>query len=226
MIKRFLLLTLCILSYPYYSVSQWPLADSRILLDCSVFNRDSIASITDSSTFKLNFEHNNINKFHNLFKNIKKTSICKVISINSKRDYTVYKDSLDSKLTKIESRANKKLQKYKPLYKIIYKLQLMTTIRFKSLLIIFIFLRTVSSLYNNINDIVSIINLIDEKDIKDIKKVLELLSFINFINIFNIVTFLELYDITEHLELINKKLLLYKKYVRLYKKDCFMINYI
>ena len=36
-------------------------------------------------------------------------------------------------------RANKKLQKYKPLYKIIYKLQLMTTIRFKSLLFIFIF---------------------------------------------------------------------------------------
>ena len=81
-------------------------------------------------------------------------------------------------------------------------------------------------LYNNINDIVSIINLIDEKDIKDIKKVLELLSFINFINIFNIVTFLELYDITENLDLINKKLLLYKKYVRLYKKDCFIINYI
>ena len=219
MIKRFLLLTLCILSYPYYSVSSW----------------------VDSSIFKLNFEHNNINKFHNLFKNIKKTSICTlssrdsrvsllanctVISRNSKRDYTIYKDSRDSRLTKIESRANKKLQKYKPLYKIIYKLQLMTTIRFKSLLIIFIFLRTVSSLYNNINDIVSIVNLIDDKDIKDIKKVLELLSFINFINIFNIVTFLELYDITENLDLINKKLLLYKKYVRLYKKDCFMINYI
>ena len=226
MIKKFLLLTFCILSYPYYSVSPWPLSDSRILLDSSVFNRDYRASITDYSTFKLNFEHNNINKFDNLFKNIKKTSICKVISRNSKRDYTVYKDSLDSRLTKIEYRANKKLQKYKPLYKIIYKLQLMTTIRFKSLLIIFIFLRTISSLYNNINDIVSIINLIDEKDIKDIKKVLELLSFINFINIFNIVTFLELYDITENLELINKKLLLYKKYVRLYKKDCFMINYI
>jgi hypothetical protein len=190
MVKKFLLLTFCILSYPY------------------------------CSTFKLNVEHNNINKFHNLFKNIKKTSICRV----SERDSRASK--IDSKLTKIEFRANKKLKKYKPLYKIIYKLQLMTTIRFKSLLIIFIFLRTISSLYNNINDIVSIINLIDEKDIKDIKKVLELLSFINFINIFNIVTFLELYDITEHLGLINKKILLYKKYVRLYKKDCFMINYI
>ena len=204
MVKKFLLLTFCILSF----------------LRCSY-----------CSTFKLNFEHNNINNFHNLFKNIKKKSICTVSSRDSRDSLfanctVLSKDSLNSKLTKIESRANKKLQKYKPLYKIIYKLQLMTTIRFKSLLIIFIFLRTVSSLYNNINDIVSIINLIDEKDIKDIKKVLELLSFINFINIFNIVTFLELYDITEHLELINKKLLLYKKYVRLYKKDCFMINYI
>ena len=219
MVKKFLLLTFCILSF----------------LRCSY-----------CSTFKLNFEHNNINNFHNLFKNIKKKSICTVSSRDSRdslfanctvssrdsRDSlfanctVLSKDSLNSKLTKIESRANKKLQKYKPLYKIIYKLQLMTTIRFKSLLIIFIFLRTISSLYNNINDIVSIINLIDEKDIKDIKKVLELLSFINFINIFNIVTFLELYDITENLDLINKKLLLYKKYVRLYKKDCFIINYI
>jgi hypothetical protein len=119
-----------------------------------------------------------------------------------------------------------KLEKYKPFYKIIYQLQLVTNIRFKSLLIIFIFLRTISSLYNNINDIVYIINIIDEKDIKDVKRILELLSFINFINIFNIVTFLELYDITEYIELINKKLLLYKKYVRLYKKDCFMIKYI
>ena len=210
MVKKFLLLTFCILSF----------------LRCSY-----------CSTFKLNFEHNNINNFHNLFKNIKKKSICTVSSRDSRdslfanctvssRDSRVYKDSLNSRLNKIEFRANKKLKKYKPLYKIIYKLQLMTTIRFKSLLIIFIFLRTISSLYNNINDIVSIINLIDEKDIKDIKKVLELLSFINFINIFNIVTFLELYDITENLDLINKKILLYKKYVRLYKKDCFMINYI
>lgn len=205
MIKKFLLLTFCILSC------------SR----CSY-------SLGDCSTFKLNFEHNNINKFDNLFKNIKKTSICTVSSRDCRVSLTCCSNNPKnySRLNKIESRANKKLQKYKPLYKIIYKLQLITTIRFKSLLIIFIFLRTISSLYNNINDIVSIINLIDEKDIKDIKKVLELLSFINFINIFNIVTFLELYDITEHLELINKKLLLYKKYVRLYKKDCFIINYI
>jgi hypothetical protein len=179
------------------------------------------------TTFKLNFEHNNI----------KKTSICTVSPWTDSRyplrvcTYSITgsrvrpNTSILNACTK-NSRANKKLQKYKPLYKIIYKLQLMTTIRFKSLLIIFIFLRTISSLYNNINDIVSIINLIDEKDIKDIKKVLELLSFINFINIFNIVTFFELYDIIEHIELINKKLLLYKKYVRLYKKDCFMINYI
>jgi energy-coupling factor transporter transmembrane protein EcfT len=121
---------------------------------------------------------------------------------------------------------SKKLQKYKPFYKIIYQLQLATTIRFKSLLIIFIFLRTVYSLYNNINDVVYIINIIDEKDIKEVKKVLELLSFINFINIFNIVTFLELYDIPEHIKLINKKSILYRKYLKLYKKDCFMIKYI
>ena len=209
MIKKFLLLTFCILSYSYSIVSITECSDSlqtnsrytsRV---CSVLERDSRYPLRVCSTFKLNFEHNNI----------KKTSI------------QVCKKSIVNTCTK-NSRANKKLQKYKPLYKIIYKLQLITTIRFKSLLIIFIFLRTISSLYNNINDIVSIINLIDEKDIKDIKKVLELLSFINFINIFNIVTFFELYDITEHLELINKKLLLYKKYVRLYKKDCFMINYI
>ena len=157
-------------------------------------------------TFKLNFEHNSIQKFDNLFKNIKKTSNCI--------------------LNKVSKNASIKLEKYKPFYKIIYQLQLATTIRFKSLLIIFIFLRTVYSLYNNINDVVYIINMIDEKDIKDVKKVLELLSFINFINIFNIVTFLELYDIPEHIELINKKSILYKKYLRLYKKDCFMIKYI
>jgi hypothetical protein len=168
-----------------------------------------LLTLSHCSTFKLNFDHNSINKFNNIKKI--STQVCKTSFVNA-----CIKDS----------RGNKKLQKYKPLYKIIYKLQLMTTIRFKSLLIIFIFLRTISSLYNNINDIVSIINIIDEKDIKDIKKVLELLSFINFINIFNIVTFFELYDIIEHIELINKKLLLYKKYVRLYKKDCFMINYI
>jgi hypothetical protein len=126
-----------------------------------------------------------------------------------------------------------KLQKYKSLYKIIYQLQLATTIRFKSLLIIFIFLRTVYSLYNNINDVVFIINIIDEKDTKEVKKVLELLSFINVINIFNIITFLELYDIYGHvqfpletIQLINKKSLLYRKYLKLYKKDCFMIKYI
>jgi len=139
----------------------------------------------------------------------------------------------DCSSNKVSKNASIKLEKYKPFYKIIYQLQLATTIRFKSLLIIFIFLRTVYSLYNNINDVVYIINMIDEKDIKDVKKVLELLSFINFINIFNIVTFLELYDIPEHLqfpketlELINKKSILYKKYLKLYKKDCFMIKYI
>jgi hypothetical protein len=176
MIKRFLLITLCILSAPF------------------------------CSTFKPNFEHNSIQKFDNLFKNIKKTSNC-----------ILNKASEDTSI---------KLQKYKPFYKIIYQLQLATTIRFKSLLIIFIFLRTAYSLYNNINDVVYIINIIDEKDIKEVKRVLELLSFINFVNIFNIVTFLELYDISEHLELINKKSIVYKKYLKLYKKDCFMIKYI
>jgi hypothetical protein len=132
----------------------------------------------------------------------------------------------DCSSNKASKNTSIKLEKYKPFYKIIYQLQLVTNIRFKSLLIIFIFLRTISSLYNNINDIVYIINIIDEKDIKDVKRILELLSFINFINIFNIVTFLELYDIPEYIKLINKKLLLYKKYVRLYKKDCFMIKYI
>jgi len=217
MIKKFLLLTFCILSYSYEN-SRASITDCSNSLQAttryplqvySLSERDSKYSLRVSSTFKLNFEHNSINKFDNIKKI--STRVCKTNILNA--------------CTK-NSRANKKLQKYKPLYKIIYKLQLMTTIRFKSLLIIFIFLRTISSLYNNINDIVSIINLIDEKDIKDIKKVLELLSFINFINIFNIVTFFELYDIIEHIELINKKLLLYKKYVRLYKKDCFMINYI
>jgi len=190
MIKRFLLLSLCILSAPF------------------------------CSTFKSNNEHNSIKTFNNLFKNIKKTSNC-----------LSNKASFDTSI---------KLQKYKPLYKIIYQLQTVTTIRFKSLLIVFIFLRTVYSLYNNINDVVYIINIIDEKDIKEVKRVLELLSFINFVNIFNIVTFLELYDIQEHIQslsetleahkgpmyLINKKSLLYKKYLRLYKKDCFMIKYI
>jgi hypothetical protein len=176
MIKRFLLLSLCILSAPF------------------------------CSTFKSNNEHNSIKTFDNLFKNIKKTSNC----LSNKASFD----------------ASIKLQKYKPLYKIIYQLQTVTTIRFKSLLIVFIFLRTVYSLYNNINDVVYIINIIDDKDIKEVKRVLELLSFINFVNIFNIVTFLELYDISEHLELINKKSIVYKKYLKLYKKDCFMIKYI
>jgi hypothetical protein len=185
MIKRFLLLSLCILSAPF------------------------------CSTFKPNIEHNSIKTFDNLFKNIKKTSKCRV---------SPYRTGCTS--NKVSFDTSKKLQKYKPFYKIIYQLQLATTIRFKLLLIIFIFLRTIYSLYNNINDVVYIINMIDEKDIKEVKKVLELLSFINFINIFNIVTFLELYDIPEHLELINKKSILYRKYLKLYKKDCFMIKYI
>ena len=199
MIKRFLLFTICILTVPF------------------------------SLTFKPNFKHNSIKTFDNLFKNIKKTS------------NTFRTDCSSNKASKnVSFDTSKILQKYKPFYKIIYQLQLATTIRFKSLLIIFIFLRTIYSLYNNINDVVYIINIIDEKDIKEVKKVLELLSFINFINIFNIVTFLELYDIQEHIQslsetleahkgpmyLINKKSLLYKKYLRLYKKDCFMIKYI
>ena len=167
------------------------------------------------STFKPNFEHNSIKKFDNLFKNIKKTSNC-----------TASPYMIDCSSNKVSKNASIKLQKYKPFYKIIYQLQLATTIRFKSLLIIFIFLRTIHSLYNNINDIIYIINIIDEKDIKEVKKVLELLNFINFINIFNIDMLLELYDVPEHIELINKKLILYKKYLRLYKKDCFMIKYI
>jgi len=171
-----------------------------------------ILSAPFCSTFKPNFEHNSIKKFDNLFK---KTSNCKA---------SLYMTDCSS--NKASKNTSIKLEKYKPFYKIIYQLQLVTNIRFKSLLIIFIFLRTISSLYNNINDIVYIINIIDEKDIKDVKRILELLSFINFINIFNIVTFLELYDIPEYIKLINKKLLLYKKYVRLYKKDCFMIKYI
>lgn len=204
MIKRLLLLTLCILPTSF------------------------------CSTFKLNFDHNSINKFDNLFKNIKKTLICAVST--ERAGCTIKKNNLrvsDRNYTQIE--ASKKLQKYKPFYKIIYQLQLATTIRFKSLLIVFIFLRMVYSLYNNINEVVYFINMIDEKDIKDVKKVLEMLSFINFINIFNIITFLELYDIFEHiqlddlnktLELINKKSILYKKYLKLYKKDCFMIKYL
>ena len=168
------------------------------------------------STFKPNFEHNSINKIGNLSKQ-------KCVLINNLFKKKLLKDCTSNKAFEDTS---KKLQKYKPLYKIIYQLQLVTTIRFKLLLIVFIFLRTVYSLYNNINDVVYIINIIDEKDIKDVKKVLELLSFINFINIFNIVTFLELYDIPEHVKLINKKSLLYKKYLRLYKKNCFMIKYI
>jgi hypothetical protein len=139
----------------------------------------------------------------------------------------------DCSSNKASKHASIKLEKYKPFYKIIYQLQLATTIRFKSLLIIFIFLRTVYSLYNNINDVVYIINMIDEKDIKEVNKILHLLNFINIINIFNIITFLEFYELSEHLqfpketqELINKKSLLYKKYLKLYKKDCFMIKYI
>ena len=210
MIKRLLLLTLCILPTSF------------------------------CSTFKLNFDHNSINKFDNLFKNIKKTLICAVST--ERAGCTIKKNNLrvsDRNYTQIEASKNAsfdtsiKLQKYKPLYKIIYQLQLATTIRFKSLLIIFIFLRTVYSLYNNMNDVVFIINIIDEKDTKEVKKVLELLSFINVINIFNIVTFLELYDISGHVEplyghvqLINKKSLLYRKYLKLYKKDCFMIKYL
>lgn len=119
-----------------------------------------------------------------------------------------------------------KLQKYKPLYKIIYKLELITTIRFKLLVIIFIFFRSVYSFYNNINDIVNIISIIDEDDIKEINKILHLLNFINIINIFNIITFLEFYELSEHIIFINKKTILYKKYLKLYNKDCFIINYI
>jgi hypothetical protein len=181
------------------------------------------------STFKPNFEHNSIKKIGHLLKqncvlidNLLKKKTLKdcTFSEGNSRDFEASNKDKASEDTSL------KLQKYKPFYKSIYQLQLATTIRFKSLLIVFIFLRTVYSLYNNINDIIYIINIIDEKDIKDIKKILDLLSFINFINIFNIFTFLELYDITEHIELINKKTLIYKKYLRLYKKDCFMIKYI
>jgi hypothetical protein len=168
------------------------------------------------STFKPNFEHNSIKKIGNLSKP-NCILINNLLKKKSLRGCTSNKASEDISI---------KLQKYKPFYKRIYQLQLATSIRFKSLLIVFIFLRTVYSLYNNINDIVSIINIIDEKDIKDVKKILDLLSFINVINIFNIVTFLELYDISEYVHLINKKSLIYKKYLRLYKKDCFMIKYI
>lgn len=119
-----------------------------------------------------------------------------------------------------------KLDKYKPLYKIIYKLELVSTIKFKTLVVIFIFLRTVYSFYNNINEIVYIINIIDEKDIKEINKILHLLNFINIINIFNIITFLEFYELVDQIIFINKKSILYKKYFKLYKKDCFIINYI
>jgi hypothetical protein len=167
-----------------------------------------ILSISVDSGFSFGLLPNIDNKLYNL----QKTN-----NINK----LLFKTNLDN-----NKNISIKLEKYKPLYKIIYKLELLTTIRFKTLVIIFIFLRTIYSFYNNINDIVNIINIIDEKDIKEINKILHLLNFINIINIFNIISFLEFYELIDQIIFINKKSLLYIKYFKLYKKDCFIINYI
>jgi hypothetical protein len=149
---------------------------------------------------------NNVNKLYNLPK------------INK----LLFKTKLDIS----NSNISVKLKKYKPLYKILYKFESLTTIRFRSILVILILLRSIYSVYNNVNDVVSIINLIDEKDIQEINKILDFLNFINIINIFNIITLLELYDLSDHIIFLNKKSIFLKKYLRLYKKDCFIIKYL
>jgi len=150
------------------------------------------------------FNNNNVNKLSNLPK------------INK----LLFKNKLDISNNNISVKINK----YKPLYKIIYKFKYATTIRFKSILITLIFLRSLYSVYNNVNDIVNIINLIDKKDIQEIEKILNFLNFINIINIFNIITLLELYDLSDNIIFVQKKLIFFQKYVRLYKKDCFIIK--
>jgi hypothetical protein len=79
-----------------------------------------------------------------------------------------------TKLDVSNSNISVKLKKYKPLYKILYKFESVTTIRFRSILIILIFLRSIYSVYNNVNDVVNIINIIDEKDIQQINNILDL----------------------------------------------------
>jgi hypothetical protein len=171
-----------------------------------------ILSIPVCSGFIPKIDNNTINKLYNLPKP-------NYILININKQF--FKPNKNT-----SKNISTQLQKYKPFYKIIYKLELVTTIRFKTLVIIFILLRTIYSLYSNISDIVNIISMIDEKDIKEVNKILQLLNFINLINIFNIITFLELYEKSETIQFINKKSLLYKKYIKLYKKDCFIIKYI
>lgn len=164
------------------------------------------------SAFIPNF---NINTIHKLYNLPKQNNI--LININKH----FFKPKLDT-----TKNVSTQLQKYKPLYKILYKLELLTTIRFKTCIVIFLFLRTIYSIYNNISDIVNVISMIDEKDIKEVDKILQVLNFINIINIFNIFTLLELYEKTEYIHFINKKLILYIKYLKFYKKDCFIIKYI
>ena len=175
---------------------------NRLLLSILLFS----TSLWSVLGFIPNFDNKNINKLHNLPK--------------------INKLLFKTKLDVTNNNISVKLKKYKPLYKILYKFESLTTIRFRSILVILIVLRSIYSVYNNVNDVVSIINLIDEKDSQEINKILNFLNFINIINIFNIITLLELYDLSDHIIFLNKKSIFLKKYLRLYKKDCFIIKYL
>lgn len=118
--------------------------------------------------------------------------------------------------------------RYRPIYKTIFKTELLKTIKFKTFMITFLIIRFIYSVYSNFSDIICILYFLDYKDTKDIKHIIDIFNFINMLNLFNIFTFLEVYDTLEYFDIsetmLYKKILIYMKYIKKYQKDCFIIN--
>ena len=130
---------------------------------------------------------------------------------------------------------NVNLKKYKAIYKTLFNLPYiksnLKTIKFKTIIINFIMVKMVYSIYNNCSDMICVLELFNKSnDVEDIKHLLEILNFINVVNVFNIFTYLEIYDHYKHFSdnnpYINKKVSLYRKYIKIYLKDCFIRKYI
>lgn len=119
--------------------------------------------------------------------------------------------------------------RYRPIYKTIFKTELLKTIKFKTFMITFLIIRFIYSVYSNFSDIICVLDFLDCKDTKDIKHIINIFNFINMLNVFNIFTFFEAYDILEYFDIsetiLSKKILIYMKYIKKYQKDCFIINY-
>jgi hypothetical protein len=160
---------------------------------------------------------------NSLFINNYNKNIINIKKFNTLNNISLVKLKNNNILTK-----QKQINKYKPLYKILFKISLIKSIRFKSIILILILIRNIYTIYNNISELIYFINIFDNQDFKEIKNFIDLLSFINLINIFYIFTILEIYDNVDHtkINIINKKILLYVKYIKLYNKDCLFIKYI